>query len=341
MERKIVGFLSRPTWFLIFLLIPILALGAAFAQTVGYAEIRDQINFGNRPVYFQLVICSQIFLSRWALFSMLLIMPYVLTYALFGLPGHEARVLPFWEFLRKTITEYWKHICFISLAIVTWWALGSIHNLSIVARDEIRFILMALVWMIVAYFLARRTPGGSDVAAAARIFSILILSLVDAIIVLLVVAKSWALGISAVASGGMWKDLSLLSLIYLILTMFSMLIVTRFSEVDATVERAAPLAYLMPVILSFAFVIIGIIVILFERNYTWSQLFIDDFNELHRTLSSEQSTALVGIARRFHNEHIIWRSVYCLFIGVVSTTIAAVLLKTFAHWAFTGKTKAE
>ena len=325
--NRIVSTLCGPKWFVAFLIVPTAATVLAFLQTIEYAQARNIITpalvtVSSGQDYATLVMSR----LRWALLipmSALLFVPFLVPFLVERLPASSrAKGQRSFTWLFRKVVVPGVAIT-LALAAVQQFGLGRDAQFWNVSGAGLVFT--GLFWAV--HLVFQRWKGGA-IEAVGRMSLATLAGITVAICVGITTAYRLPTMNSEIVAG-LWKDLAIIGVIYLLLISIGTWIAIAFSSPKkprppSIGSVAAPLALLAFLVL---LAVAGI-----NAELEWiNRGFAFTAESIYGRLNEVQIAALW----RLQNQHVMARSVITLLLGVVFTVAGGSLIKilAFVAWA--------
>ncbi len=324
-----IRFISRPRWFFYFMIIPIGFLAAAYVQTIQYQKTFQLVLDQSTIDYSSYVIGHPDFVPTSLLVTAIFFIPYLLLHLLNGIGEIKQQTIrqTLRYFARHKLREWWKHIVGISCVILLVVLYEQPSNFQLPFLEELKYSILLLMFILFIRLLTRKFKAEGEIGSIASTAIVVLASLVVSTATALITKRFLIpLQLHPIISQGLWQNLILILVIYVLLMSYGVWIGTRFSCVDAPKDIPSRRQYSLPVIFSLIFVFLALAIVLIEFNHTGSLLFEDRMRELFPS-----NKLNMGKLRSYYDNHIWWRSVYCLLLGVVFSTVASSLIKVGAY----------
>jgi len=330
--EKIVQNTVKPLLFFIFMVIPISCIALAYLQSIDYALIREELREAPDRVtstldYFALLLQKESNPSTWLFLVITFYIPFLLTIIVNYTKLDWKRIVK--GILKKFLTSFGFTVC---LMIISQFGLGvSAFSIKGLAPYIVFFgLTFAILVLLEKWSVTEIDVIGRTVLAT--------LSSVSIILTVLFLTKlNIKPTLDSEISAGLWKDLLLISTIYVLTVSFGTWIVTKFSiNVDSDISITnEKFRYSLPIMLIFLFIVVSIITLWFEVAWR-DHGFVDVTRKIYNGKIDDNQ---IGILWALHNQHIMMRSALALFIGTVVTISFATLVKMGAYMAWTNKLK--
>jgi hypothetical protein len=329
LEQRIVRALARPRWFIVFSVLPTFAFAAAFLQTIEYSKALAHYNGVAQPEYFKCVFAPVFQSQSLPVLTTILLSWVVILHLVFGLSEshRRKRFLQFLheDVLRKGWEEQKRLVVFLIVAALT----GGLGALLRLFSENMRAWWLSAVVIIALWFLSKRRAWGTNLSAMGR--SVVICA-TSSVVIGAVCTYHWILMSPTEVFGDLWKDLFILALIYDVMVTFLTWIGVRYSTVPRSPANVASLDVLLPILFCGVFLIAAILLWWMEANYADTARFAQRIAE-HLGSRVDQIPNEIGHFRHFQNDHVLFRSLYCLVGGVCLSVTGASLLKVLSYRA--------
>lgn len=350
-------------WYFVFIIsVPLLFLAASFAQTILYDNALITIRNIQQPSYIHIVLLNGKFLIYTAMFWIVMQIPFW-RLGIAGLINNygDTKVIrklkkdkmeTFKNGLKNAFKKdfYFKLIGIVIINIIFFIILNEKFSDSSLLMSIIRvFSLNIIVFVVFPLLITIMNTYhvGKETVAVNNVIIMLIPTLITIIFTIVITYFLIEPSLPNMHKQGLWQNVGVMLVIYLFLLLYSTQIGSKYSISNKGQHEKKDKSYYWVIAFSIFVVGLAFLIVFLDFDYgrDYMQKLSKFFYRMHSLLPDVPDNIFYKDYllkyKEFYDNHVWVRTVLCLFIGVVLSTVLMSLIKVWAYYALNKTEKSE